>query len=220
MPQAVRQTIVEAARHLVRAGLNQGSSGNISVRCDGGFLITPSGVDTAELTPDLVVMMTMEGTWSGRWRPSSEWRFHRDIFQHRPDVQAVVHCHSTAATALAVLGRPLPCFHYMVAIAGDSEVRCAPYATFGTQDLSDHILATLGNANACLLEHHGQIACGADLNRAMAVAVEVEHLSDIYLRLLPLGEPPRLSQEEMKKVLEKFKSYGANAQTGADDLLK
>lgn len=175
-------------------------------------MVTPSGVPASVLAPEQIVFMDMDGQWSGIWKPSSEWRFHRDIFRQRSDIHAVVHCHSTAATALAVLGRSLPCFHYMVAIAGDDEVRCAPYATFGTQALSEHVLATLGTANACLLAHHGQIACGASLEQAMAIAVEVEHLADIYLRLLPFGEPPRLSKEEMRTVLEKFKSYGANAQ--------
>lgn len=207
-----RGKVVEAARFMVRTGLNQGSAGNVSVRWGEGFLVTPSGLPAEAMDPAHVVAMGMDGSWAGSWKPSSEWRFHRDILAARPEIGAVVHCHSTAATALAVLGRRIPAFHYMVAIAGGSDVRCAPYATFGTQELSDHALAALDGRKACLLGHHGMIALGETLDRALAVAVEIEHLSDIYLRLLPLGEPPLLDEAEMAVVLEKFKGYGANAQ--------
>lgn len=205
--------VVESVRLLARRGLNQGASGNVSVRTDGGMLITPSGIGAEALAADQLVAMGMEGTWSGRWKPSSEWRFHRDIYAARPEVQAVVHCHSPAATALAVLGKPIPAFHYMVAIAGGADVRCAPYATFGTQELSDAAVTALDGRRACLLGHHGMIAVGRDLDQALDVAVEVEFLADLYLRLLPLGEPPVLSPAEMEVVLEKFKGYGANAQS-------
>lgn len=209
-----RAAIVEAARAMVRTGLNQGASGNVSVRHGAGFLVTPSGVPAETMETAQVVEMGLDGAWSGRWKPSSEWHFHRDILAARPEIGAIVHCHSTAATALAVLGKSIPAFHYMVAMAGGADIRCAPYATFGTQDLSDYALAALADRRACLLAHHGMIALGRDLDQAMAVAVEVEHLSDIYLRLLPLGEPPVLESEEMNRVLEKFKGYGANAQQG------
>lgn len=205
--------IVAAVRLLARRGLNQGASGNLSVRTQGGFVITPSGVPADELAPGQLVAMDMEGGWAGGWKPSSEWRFHRDIYAARPEAGAVVHCHSPAATALAVLGKPLPAFHYMIAVAGGADVRCAPYATFGTQDLSDAALAALEGRRACLLAHHGMIAVGRDLAQAVDIAVEIEFLSDLYLRLLPLGEPPVLPAEEMAVVLEKFKSYGANAQS-------
>lgn len=207
------QSIVDAVRLLAERGLNQGASGNVSLRGDNGFTITPSGVSADVLRPDQLVGMDMEGAWSGGWKPSSEWRFHRDIYAARPDAHAVVHCHSPAATALAVLGKTLPAFHYMVAIAGGSNVRCAPYATFGTQELSDAALAALTDRRACLLGHHGMISIGKDLAQAVDIAVEVEFLADLYLRLLPLGEPPVLPEAEMAVVLEKFKSYGANAQT-------
>lgn len=207
------QTIVDAVHLLAERGLNQGASGNVSLRAGDGFTITPSGVSADVLRPDQLVGMDMDGTWSGRWKPSSEWRFHRDIYAARPDAGAVVHCHSPAATALAVLGKTLPAFHYMVAIAGGSDVRCAPYATFGTQALSDAALAALTDRRACLLAHHGMISIGKDLTQAVDIAVEVEFLADLYLRLLPLGEPPVLPAEEMAVVLEKFKSYGANAQS-------
>lgn len=205
--------IVAAVRLLARRGLNQGASGNLSVRTQGGFVITPSGVPADELAPEQLVAMDMEGGWTGGWKPSSEWRFHRDIYTARPEAGAVVHCHSPAATALAVLGKPLPAFHYMIAVAGGADVRCAPYATFGTQDLSDAALAALEGRRACLLAHHGMIAVGRGLAQAVDIAVEIEFLSDLYLRLLPLGEPPVLPAEEMAVVLEKFKSYGANAQS-------
>lgn len=205
--------IIDAVRLLADKGLNQGASGNVSVRDGDGFVVTPSGVDAAVLDADQLVRMDMDGRWSGRWKPSSEWRFHRDIYVARPDAGAIVHCHSPAATALAVLGKTLPPFHYMIAIAGGVDVRCAPYATFGSQDLSDGAVAALADRRACLLAHHGMIALGRDLAQAMAVAIEIEFLADLYLRLLPLGQPPLLSAAEMAVVLEKFKSYGVNAQT-------
>ena len=205
-------SVVEAVRRLAQQGLNQGASGNVSVRQGDGFLVTPSGVGADVLQADQLVSMAMDGGWGGAWKPSSEWRFHRDIYAARPDAGAVVHCHSPAATALAVLGKAIPAFHYMIAIAGGADVRCAPYATFGTQELSDAALAALEGRRACLLGHHGMIAIGKDLSQAMDVAIEIEFLADLYLRLLPLGEPPVLSAAEMALVLEKFKGYGANAQ--------
>lgn len=204
--------IVDSVRLLAAKGLNQGASGNVSVRDGDGFMVTPSGVGADALRPDQLVRMDMDGRWSGEWKPSSEWRFHRDIYAARPEAGAVVHCHSPAATALAVLGKPIPAFHYMVAIAGGADVRCAAYATFGTQELSDAALDALDGRRACLLGHHGMIALGRDLGQAMDVAIEVEFLADLYLRLLPLGEPPVLPAAEMEVVLEKFKGYGANAQ--------
>jgi L-fuculose-phosphate aldolase len=204
--------IVEVVAQLARQGLNQGASGNVSARSGDGFLVTPSGVAADVLDAGQLVAMDMDGGWSGPWKPSSEWRFHRDIYAARPDAQAVVHCHSPAATALAVLGKPIPAFHYMIAIAGGTDVRCAPYATFGTQDLSDAAVAALAGRRACLLGHHGMIAVGPSLSQARDIAVEIEFLADLYLRLLPLGEPPVLPAEEMAVVLDKFKSYGANAQ--------
>lgn len=208
----MNSAIIDTVRLLAAKGLNQGASGNVSVREGDGFVVTPSGVGADVLRADQLVRMDMAGQWSGTWKPSSEWRFHRDIYAARPDAQAIVHCHSPAATALAVLGKALPAFHYMIAIAGGSDVRCAPYATFGTQELSDAAVAALDGRRACLLGHHGMIALGPTLAQALDVAVEIEFLADLYLRLLPLGEPPVLSEAEMAVVLEKFKGYGANAQ--------
>lgn len=213
--QAIDAAIVAAMRHLVATGMNQGASGNVSVRDGDGFRVTPSGIAADTLDPAQIVAMTMDGGWSGAWKPSSEWRFHRDIYAARADAGAIVHCHSAAATAVAVLGRGLPAFHYMIAIAGGADIACAPYATFGSQELSDGAVAALTGRRACLLAHHGMIALGRDLDQAIAVATEIEFLADLYLRLLPLGEPPVLPAAEMAVVVEKFKSYGANAQHGA-----
>lgn len=205
---ALRAQLCEAAQQLDAIGLNRGSTGNLSVRCGGHWLVTPSGVPARALRPASMVRMDFEGQALGEGKPSSEWRFHRDILQHRDDIHAVVHTHSTYATALACLHRDIPPFHYMVAIAGGDNIRCAPYALFGTQALSDHALAALQNRRACLLGNHGLIALGVDLTRAIAVAVEVEALCEQYAAALSLGEPHILSAAHMQDVLEKFKTYG------------
>lgn len=209
----MRAALCAMAQKLVACGLNQGAAGNVSVRQGDGLLITPSGVAADALTPDTMVPMAADGGWGGAWKPSSEWRFHRDIYQARPSINAIIHCHSPHATALAVLGRGIPAFHYMIAMAGGVDIRCAPYAIFGSAELSDLAVQALDGRLACLLGHHGMIACGTNLDQAFALAVEIEHLAGIYLSLLPLGEPPRLTDRQMAEVLEKFKGYGANAQT-------
>lgn len=211
MTEVLRQAIVETARRMNALGINQGMSGNVSVRAPddkaGGFLITPSGVAYDAMTADDVVAMSADGE-AEHGTPSSEWRFHHDIYARRPDARAVVHTHSTHATTLACLGRGIPAFHYMIAVAGGADVRCAPYATFGTQALSDHALAALKGRKACLLANHGLIALGDSLPDALRVAEEVEVLAGQYWRALQIGEPVILSDNEMKTVLEKFKSYG------------
>jgi len=206
--RALRQAVIDAARAMNALGINQGTSGNVSVRWRDGLLVTPSGVDYDALGPASIVHMAMDGTWSGPLRPSSEWRIHRDILAARPELGAVVHAHSPYATTLACHGRGIPAFHYMVAVAGGDSIRCAPYATFGTQGLSDDALAALGGRKACLLANHGMIACGADLAQALKIALEVETLAGQYWRALQLGEPQILSAGEMERVLEKFRSYG------------
>ncbi len=202
------QDIIDHARALVGAGLGVGTSGNVSARVDGGFLITPSGVAYEDLVLDRLVTVAMDGNFAGQWVPSSEWRFHRDIYAQRPDAGAVVHCHSAHATALACLGEGLPAFHYMVANAGGDDIRCADYATFGTQALSDAVLAGLDGREACLMANHGQVALGGNVAQAFALAREVEALCHQYLLARQAGEPVLLSADEMKVVLEKFKSYG------------
>ena len=189
-------------------GINQGTSGNVSVRTAEGFLITPSGLAYEETKPDDVVPMRMNGTWAGSFAPSSEWRFHLDIYRACPDVAAIVHTHSVSATALACLDRGIPPFHYMVAAAGGHDIRCCPYATFGTQELSNHAVAALEGRRACLLGHHGVIATGPTLAKALSLAVEVETLARMFLACLTVGEPTLLSGDEMDRVLEKFTTYG------------
>ena len=209
----LRRAVIDTACAMNAAGINVNKAGNVSVRCargrHDGVLITPTGLGYEQLQPDDLVLLRLDGGRTlGRRAPSSEWRFHLDIHRARPELVAIVHTHSPAATALACHGRGIPPFHYMVAAAGGADVRCAPYATFGTQQLSDRALAALADRRACLLAHHGVIACGASLPQALALAIEVEHLARMYLAALTLGEPPRLSDEEMARVLAKFEHYG------------
>ncbi len=207
--QALRRAVAEASRATVLAGLNRGTSGNVSARCEGGFLVTPSGMDSASVQPGQIVHVTMDGRALGRLSPSSEWRFHRDIYQARPEVGAVVHVHSPFAVSLACLRRGIPAFNYMVAVAGGKDIRCADYATFGTQALSDAVLEALQGRKACLMANHGLIAIGTDTMRAMALAVEVESLCEQFWRASLMGQPVLLDDAEMDVVLEKFKGYGA-----------
>jgi L-fuculose-phosphate aldolase len=208
-PPALRSAIIATALEMNVAGINRGKSGNVSARIDGGFLITPSGLPYADTTPGDIVAVDETGTASGTRKPSSEWRFHRDIYRARPEAAAIVHAHSPFATTLACLDRGIPAFHYMIAMAGGNDVRCAPYATFGTQALSDHALRALDGRRACLLAHHGMIAIGETLKKALALAVEVETLAEMYWRALQIGEPRVLGDEEMREVLAKFATYGA-----------
>lgn len=206
---ALRTMVLDACRELTRRGLTHGTSGNVSVRCDERrFLVSPSGMDYELLQADDVPLMDLDGRWLGRRRPSSEWRFHRDILESRHDVGAIVHTHSPRATALACTGRGIPAFHYMVAIAGGRDIRCAPYRTFGTQELSDAALAALQDRKACLLANHGVIATGADLASAISLAGEVENLALQYSVALTLGEIRILDDAEMSRVIEKFRTYG------------
>jgi L-fuculose-phosphate aldolase len=204
----LRRAVVAAARALNADGLSQGTSGNVSARAGGGFLVTPSGVGYGDLTADSIVQMDMNGGHTGRLLPSSEWRVHRDIYAAREDAGAVVHAHAPFATTLACLGRGIPAFHYMVAVAGGHDIRCAGYATFGTQALSDKALRALDGRRACLLANHGLIAIGGDPEGALALANEVETLAGMYWRALQVGEPRILSRAEMRRVLRKFETYG------------
>jgi L-fuculose-phosphate aldolase len=172
------------------------------------FLITPSGLAYDRITPADIVAMSLDGTARGARKPSSEWRFHRDIYRERPETEAIVHTHAPFATSLACLDRGIPPFHYMVAVAGGRDIRCAPYATFGTQELSDRAVEALAGRKACLLSHHGMIAVGPSLAAALALAIEVETLAEMYWRAVQVGEPSLLSEDEMQRVLTKFASYG------------
>lgn len=208
--------IVRAVYELDERGLNRGSSGNCSARInDTSLLITPSGIASAEVTSDLLVLVQLNTEsepalheWQGRtYRASSEWRFHRDIYRSRPDVNAIVHVHSTFATALACARRGIPAFHYMVAIAGGADIRCAKYATYGTQELSDSVILALRDRTACLVENHGMIAIGSTTSTAVATAIEVEALAQQYLLSMVVGGPELLSIEQMTAVLSKFAEY-------------
>ena len=206
---ALRHELIETCLAMNARGINQGKSGNASVRTSATrFLVTPSGMPYDEILPADIVALTADGTWYGRTPPSSEWRIHRDILGSRPELNAVVHTHGPFATALACLHRAIPAFHYMVAAAGGDSIRCAPYATFGTQKLSDLALRALDGRRACLLANHGMLAAGASLQAAFALAVEVEALAGMYVHALSLGRPELLSQTEMKRVVELFRTYG------------
>ncbi len=210
----LRRKIIETANAMNGLRINVGKSGNVSARAPStpklshGFYITPTGIPYAETQPEHIVSMALDGSHEGPTLPSSEWRFHRDIYLQRPEVQAIVHTHSSYATSIACLGRDIPAFHYMIAAAGGADIRCAPYATFGTQELSDVALEALKGRNACLLGQHGVIAVGATLDKALALAVEVENLARMYWQALQIGEPKILSDAEMATVIEKFATYG------------
>ncbi|HVE88941.1 MAG TPA: class II aldolase/adducin family protein [Burkholderiaceae bacterium] len=211
----LRRAVIATAVEMNAAGISVNTSGNVSARCIRGtrlgFAITPSALPYASLTTsDLVFIDDAEATTGAR-RPSSEWRFHFAIYAARADVGAIVHTHSPHATALACQQLDIPSFHYMVAVAGGSDIRCAPYATFGTQELADHALTALKNRKACLLAHHGVIACGDDLYAAFALALEVENLARTYIAVRSIGTPKLLADNEMKRVLERFATYGQHA---------
>jgi len=207
---ALREEMVAVCRRMNASGINQGTAGNMSIRNDKGFLITPTSLPYDLMSPEDIVQMDFNGSFEGPRRPSSEWRFHRDILQSRQDINCVLHCHSVYATTLAVHHKTIPSFHYMTGVAGGTTIRCARYATFGTQALSDAAIEALQDRFACLLGQHGQIALGKNASAALALAIEVETLSRLYVQALTLGEPPILSDEEMARVLQQMKnmSYG------------
>ena len=207
MTDTLRQKLIETAVAMNACGLNQGTSGNLSVRLDGGFLITPSGMDYAGLDVDDIVEVNFEGDSKGRRKPSSEWRFHADIYRRHADAKAVLHAHPVNCTTLACLGKGIPAFHYMVAVAGGKDIRCADYATFGTPELSAHVLRALEGRKACLMAHHGMTCFEKDLPGVLALAIEVEHLATVYSRILAIGDADILSDGEMTVVLEKFRTY-------------
>jgi L-fuculose-phosphate aldolase len=193
---------------LEELGLNRGTSGNASVRQKNNFLVTPSGIAVKDMTTSQMVEMDMQGAVIRTGKPSSEWRFHRDIYLARPEVNAVIHTHSMFATTLACLQKEIPPFHYMIAIAGGSNIRCSKYQLFGTQALSNAAILALKDRRACLLAKHGMIAIGRDLAQAMDIAFEVEGLCEQYWRALQIGTPENLTLDEMDEVFEQFKGYG------------
>ena len=207
-----RCEVITTAREMNSSGINQGTSGNVSVRVDGGFLVTPSGVPYDTMRPQDVVFVDLaeESGYYGEMLPSSEWRMHRDMYLQFPDALAVVHTHSTFATALSAHRRPIPAFHYMVGIAGGKQIPCAEYATFGSQELSNNICGVLGTnkVKACLLANHGVLCYSSSLPKALHLAAEVEILAKQYNLSSAFGEPTLLSDAEMDVILAKFKTYG------------
>lgn len=204
----LRRKIIETCLGMNRLGVNQGMAGNVSARHGDGLLVTPSGIPYDSMKPADIVFLDADGQPHGERNPSSEWRFHYDILRNREDAGAVLHAHAPYCTTLACLGREIPAFHYMVAIAGGDSIRCAPYATFGGQQLSDNALVALDGRKACLLANHGMICIDRDLDAVLALAVEVETLARQYCQALQLGEPIILPAAEMRRVRDKFKTYG------------
>ena len=205
------RAIIETCLDLERRGLNQGSSGNVSARLGPGsseFLITPTAMPYNVMKPEDMVRMSLDGHHSGRREPSSEWRFHLDIYKARPEVGAIIHTHSGYSTTLACLRREIPAFHYMIALFGGSNIRCCEYATYGTQELSNHLLKALDGRNAALMGSHGLVVLGPTLPRTLALTVEAETLAMMYWRAVQMGQPRLLSDPEIARVREKFATYG------------
>lgn len=206
---SARQSLIDHCCAMNASGLSLGKSGNASLRWGDGLLITPTGRAYNRLLPQDIVHLELDGTCApGQLLPSSEWRFHCDILRAFPEVNAVVHAHSTYATALACLGQGIPAFHYMVAVAGGADIPCAGYATFGTPELSANVLRALQGRKACLMANHGQIATGRTLAAAYELALEVENLARQYALARTLGPTVNLPDEEMARVVEKFRTYG------------
>lgn len=204
----LRHALIATAQAMQSAGLNRGTAGNLSVRSGNGFLITPSGLPYATLSAEDIPLMALDGSHTGRRQPSSEWRFHRDLYACRPEVGAVLHAHSPFAVSLACLRDNIPAFHYMIARFGGNSIRCANYAIFGSAELSAAALTALEDRKGCLLANHGLLVAGRDLDEALALAIELEDLCEHYWRACQLGQPVILSEAEMAAVLEKFASYG------------
>ncbi len=210
--RALRQAIIDKCLWMNASGFNQGTSGNISARWGDRMLITPSATPYEQLTPEAIASMPLAdetGAWDGPLKPSTEWRFHRDILRARPDAGAVVHTHSTFATVLAIARREIPSCHYMIAAFGGDEIRCADYATYGTAELSANALKALEGRNGCLLANHGMIAIGSGLDKAMWLAVELETIAKQYYHSLLLGGGPvLLSAGQIADTRRGFATYG------------
>ena len=203
-----RSELIATARAMQPAGLNRGTAGNVSVRSGAGFYITPTGMPYASLRDDDIPLMALDGSHVGARKPSSEWRFHRDLYAARPEVGAVLHAHSPFAVSLACLRRDIPPFHYMIARFGGDTIRCADYAIFGSPELSTAAMHAMAGRKGCLLANHGLLVAGRDLAEALALAVELEELCEQYWRASQLGEPVLLTPAEMRAVQEKFAGYG------------
>ena len=217
----LRQQLIDAAIRVAERGLNNGTSGNLSVRCvedgEAGFYITPTSMPYQDLKPDDIVFIRADGTYDGlhhnRRKPSTEWRFHLDIYNANPNAGAVLHAHSRFASSLSCLRRDIPAFHYMIARFGGATIRCAAYATFGTQALSDAALAAMDQRSACLLANHGMLVCGRSLEQALDLGIELEELCEQYWLACCIGNPILLSDAEMAVALDKFATYGQQETT-------
>lgn len=204
----LRRKIIATCLKMTELGINHGTSGNVSVRVPEGLLLTPSGMPYESIEPADIVLLDHDGRYEGRRLPSTEWRFHYDIMRSRPDINAIVHNHALHCTVLACLRMEIPAFHYMIAVAGGDTIRVAPYARFGTQELSDNALGALEGRKACLLANHGMIALGTDLDKALGLALEVENLASAYWRCLQVTRPAILTGGQIDEVLERIATYG------------
>ncbi|MGH7121196.1 MAG: class II aldolase/adducin family protein [Acetobacteraceae bacterium] len=213
-----RRSLVEACRSMNKLGINQGTSGNISLRRDAKMLISPSAVPYDEMQPEQIAALPLEGNhgaYEGPLKPSTEWRFHYDIMRSRPEVNAVVHCHPTFATTLAIAHKGIPACHYLIAAFGGTDVRCSGYATFGTKELANEALKALEGRNACLLANHGIVVCAATLPKAMWLAVELETIARQYYHSLLIGGPCLLSDAAIADTARKFETYGLQDERAA-----
>ena len=212
---AIRKSIIEQCLFMNSSGLNQGTSGNISVRYENRMLITPTSIPYTEMTPDMIAAMPLDrdyGSWDGPKKPSSEWRFHLDLMKAKPEQNSIVHTHATYSTILAIARKPIPACHYMVAAFGGNDVKVSGYARYGTKELSDHVVRAMEGRTACLMANHGMLAMGETLDKAMWRAVELETLAKQYYHALLIGGPVILSDAEIAETLKSFATYGL--QTG------
>lgn len=209
--KSLRKKVIEICLRMNEEGINQGTSGNVSVRTEGGFLITASGVPYDRMKPEHIVDMDLDGGYYGKYLPSTEWRMHMDIFRARPEAMAIVHTHSIYATALSCLRKDIPAFHYMIGVTGGVSLRVSDYAEFGTQELSNTMLKAMMGRSACLLANHGQIVFGPNLDKALWLAGEIETLCKQYWAACLAGKPVILDDSQMTSVLARFKSYGKQA---------
>ena len=206
--------LTETTLKLHEMGLNHGATGNCSCRDEETFLITPSGVEIEDLSAEKMVRMDFKGNVIDsklNLNPSSEWRFHQDIFSHRKEISAVIHTHSIYASTVSLFNKELPPFHYMIAVAGGDSVRCAPYAMFGTQKLSDNIINALAGRKACLIANHGLVTIGESLEEALQISEEIEHLCHLYIEAKKIGDPNLLTKKEMIEVIERFQTYSRHS---------